>query len=127
MSNRTALARSGTNSPMRLWQMRSCVGSITARATTARRRSQRRRTIFHGVKTSSGARSTIRRADQQMAAFSSVPDVKRIVYLVINFDDALGQYIDGYLAQIQERREEFLVPGVEVVLDMKPRVLGFVP
>jgi hypothetical protein len=65
--------------------------------------------------------STIRRADQQMAASSSAPDIKRIVYLVINFDDSLHEYVDDYLAQIQQRKEEFVVPGLEIVLDVKPK------
>jgi hypothetical protein len=65
--------------------------------------------------------STIRRADQQMAASSSAPDIKRIVYLVVNFDDSLHEYVDDYLAQIQQRREEFVVPGLEIVLEVKPK------
>lgn len=64
--------------------------------------------------------STVRSADQQMAAFSSVPDVKRIVYLVINFDDAFHESVDDYLAQISKKREEFMVSGLEVILDVKP-------
>ena len=65
--------------------------------------------------------STIRRADQQMAAFSSAPDMKRIIYLVINFDDRLHECVDDYLVQIPEKREEFMMPGLEVILDVKPK------
>ncbi len=65
--------------------------------------------------------STIRRADQQMASFSSAPDLKRIAYLVVNFDDWLHECVDDYLSQIPERREEFMIPGLEVVLDVKPQ------
>ena len=65
-------------------------------------------------------RSTVRYADDQMAAFCSMPDVKRIIYLVINLDDRLHECVDDYLAQIQEKREEFLIPGLEVILDVKP-------
>jgi hypothetical protein len=65
--------------------------------------------------------STIGRADQQMAAYSSAPDIERIVYLVVNFDDSLHEYVDDYLAQIQQRKEEFVVPGLEIVLDVKPK------
>lgn len=64
--------------------------------------------------------STIRDADQQMAAFSSAPDVNRIVYLVINFEDRFHEYVDDYLVQISEKRGEFMMPGLEVVLDVKP-------
>jgi hypothetical protein len=64
--------------------------------------------------------STVRGADQQMAAFSSAPDTKRIIYLVVNFDDRLHECVSGYLVQISEKREEFMMPGLEVVLDVKP-------
>ena len=56
-----------------------------------------------------------------MAASSSAPDIKRIVYLVVNFDDSLHEYVDDYLVQIQQRSEEFVVPGLEIVLDVKPK------
>lgn len=65
--------------------------------------------------------STIRGADQQMAMFSSAPDMKRIVYLVINFDDGLHECVDDYLVQIPEKRAEFMMPGLEVVMDVKPK------
>jgi hypothetical protein len=65
--------------------------------------------------------STIRHADQQMAAFSSAPDIQRIIYLVINFDDSLHEYVDDYLVQIQEQKEQFVLPGLEIVLDVKPK------
>ncbi len=55
-----------------------------------------------------------------MAAFSSAPEMKRIIYLVINFDDRLHEGVDDYLVQISEKREEFMMPGVEVILDVKP-------
>jgi hypothetical protein len=63
---------------------------------------------------------TIRGADQQMAAFSLAPALKRIIYLVINFDDRLHECVDDYLVQIQEKREEFMMPGLEIILDVKP-------
>jgi hypothetical protein len=65
--------------------------------------------------------STIRGADQQMGAFSSSLDMKRIVYLVINFDDWLHEGVDDYLIQMTERRDDFVMPGLEVVLEMKPK------
>lgn len=64
--------------------------------------------------------STVRRADEQMAAFCSMPDMKRIVYLVINFDDWLHECAGDYLVQIRDKREEFMMPGLEVILDVKP-------
>jgi hypothetical protein len=65
--------------------------------------------------------STIRRADQQMAAFSLAPDVNRIVYVVINFDDSLHEYVDDYLVQIEAQKDEFMVAGLEIILDVKPK------
>lgn len=71
--------------------------------------------------------STVRRADRQMAAFSSQPNVKRIAYLVIDFASAMQDDVDDYLRQIQERREEFAVPGLEIILDVKARTLVVMP
>ena len=65
--------------------------------------------------------STIKYADQQMAAFSSALDTKRIIYIVINFDDRLHEYVDDYLTQIHEREKEFVLPGLDIVLDVKPK------
>jgi hypothetical protein len=65
--------------------------------------------------------STIRRADLQMAAFSLETDIKRIVYIIVNFDDWLHEYVDDYLTQIQEREKEFVLPGLEIVVDAKPK------
>ena len=65
--------------------------------------------------------STIKRADLQMAAFSSVLEIKRIIYLVINFDDGLHEYVDDYLIQIREQNEVFVMPGLEIILDVKPK------
>ena len=56
--------------------------------------------------------TTIRRADRQMAAFSSAPEVARIIYLVIDFDDSLHEYVDDYLAQIDtDAHDDLLIPG----------------
>lgn len=65
--------------------------------------------------------STIRNADRQMAAFSSALDTKRIIYVVINFDDRLHEYVEDYLIQIQEQEQEFVLPGLDIILDAKPK------
>ena len=67
--------------------------------------------------------STIKRADEQIAAFAPSPGIKRIVYLAIDFDEALHAYVEDYLAQIQARRTEFVAPGLEIVLDVGARVV----
>lgn len=65
--------------------------------------------------------STIRDAERQMADYSPESEIKRIIYLVIDFDAALYMHIDAYLAQIEERREEFVAPELEIVFDTKRR------
>lgn len=64
--------------------------------------------------------STIRSADQQMSVFSAAQDVKKIAYLVINFDDRFHECVDDYLVQISDKREGFMMPGLEIILDVKP-------
>jgi hypothetical protein len=71
--------------------------------------------------------STTRHADRQMAAFSSALDTKRIIYVVINFDDRPHEYVDNYLIQIQEREKEFVLPGLDIVLDAKPKFYSASP
>ena len=56
-----------------------------------------------------------------MAAFSSAMDTRRIIYVVINFDDRLHEHVDDYLIQIQKQEKEFVLPGLEIVLDTKPK------
>ncbi|MDI1284279.1 MAG: hypothetical protein PSV46_07775 [Reyranella sp.] len=66
-------------------------------------------------------RTTVERADQQMGAYSSTRDIKRIIYFVINFDDWLHECIDDCLVQISGKRDVFMMPGLEVVLEVKPK------
>ncbi len=58
-------------------------------------------------------------ASQQMSAYCTEDDVKRIVYVIINFDDLLHEYIDNYFKQIQEYIAEHSFPNLEVVFDVK--------
>jgi hypothetical protein len=62
----------------------------------------------------------IRAAAVQMHAYCAEVDARRVVYIIVNFDDRLGEYSERYRVQI----DKFLVnnqpPGVEIELDIKP-------
>jgi hypothetical protein len=69
--------------------------------------------------------SDLRKAKSQMDAFSSNPAVKRIVYVIINFDDGLHEYSDRYQSQIDAfLKSHNPVPEIEVRLDIKPPFYG---
>jgi hypothetical protein len=59
-------------------------------------------------------------ASQQMGAYCADADVKRIVYIIINFDDLLHEYIDSYFKQIEKYIVDHPFPNLEVVFDVKP-------
>lgn len=56
------------------------------------------------------------KAKDQMASFSNVPKVRRVVFVVINFDDRLGEYKDWYYEQIDNYLKVDSIPKIEVVL-----------
>ena len=64
--------------------------------------------------------STLRDAEAQMNAFSQAAGVRKIAYVIVNFDDRLGEYADRYRAQIDERHSKITPPDIEVELDIKP-------
>ena len=55
-----------------------------------------------------------------MNAFSQAAGVRKIAYVIVNFDDRLGEYADRYRAQIDERHSKITPPDIEVELDIKP-------
>jgi len=65
-------------------------------------------------------RADCEQASQQMSAYCTDDDVKRIVYFVINFDDLSHGYIDNYSKQFKEYIAEHSLPNLEVVFDVKP-------
>jgi predicted DNA-binding ArsR family transcriptional regulator len=65
-------------------------------------------------------RSTCEQAARQLNAYCLLSDVKKIVYLVINFDDILHEYSGNYSAQIEKYIAEHTLPNIEVVIDIKP-------
>jgi len=65
-------------------------------------------------------RSDIGRASTQMSAFDPDPAARRIVYVVVNFDDLLHEYGPECRAHIEAELAASPPAGVEVVLDIKP-------
>ena len=66
-------------------------------------------------------KSTITSARDQMEAYNSGGSGRRIVYMIVNFDDSLNQYVDDYSSQIQEFTAAQPIPNVEIVFHMKPK------
>jgi len=60
-------------------------------------------------------------AKTQMNAYDASVGIKRIAYIVVNFDDSLHEYSDRYRLQIdQYMRMNNPTPEVEVTFDIKP-------
>jgi hypothetical protein len=59
--------------------------------------------------------STIRDAQHQMYAYDTNSAAKRIVFIVINFDDPFGEYIDYYFSQIDQHLAAAETNGIDIV------------
>jgi len=64
--------------------------------------------------------STLRTARDQMTIYSEGADTKKIVYLVIDYDDILHQFAPTYSKQLEAFFAQRPVPGLDVELDIKP-------
>jgi hypothetical protein len=60
------------------------------------------------------------KANSQMLAHDADLSTKKIVYVIVNFDDCLYEYGDRYQTQIIRYVSEHPIPGLEVVFDIKP-------
>ena len=60
-------------------------------------------------------------AKDQMDAYN--PDARKIAYVVINFDDWVGDYTEEHLAQIEHFFRHTLRPGVDLVADVRTSFL----
>lgn len=56
------------------------------------------------------------KAKSQMVSFNNTLGVRHITFVVVNFDDSLGEYKDWYYEQIDKHLEVTLIPRLEVVL-----------
>lgn len=64
--------------------------------------------------------SALAQANAQMIGYEANQATKKIVYVVVNFDDRLHEYGDEYRRQIEECLRSNSVPELEVILDIKP-------
>ena len=55
-----------------------------------------------------------------MTTYSQDADVKKVVYLVINYDDILHEWAATYSAQLAAFIANNPVPGLDIELDIKP-------
>ena len=62
----------------------------------------------------------LRNAKKQMDVYAGSSDAREIVYIVVNFDDSLHQYVDDYKAQIDAFLSTNQSPELEVQFDIKP-------
>jgi hypothetical protein len=56
----------------------------------------------------------------KLHAFSGDVGTRRIVLVVINFDDSLHEYADRYESQINEHMAKVSMPDIQVAFDIKP-------
>ena len=60
--------------------------------------------------------SDLKKAKQQMEAYCCGTHIKRIAYVIINFDDLLAEYKADYFQQIDRYLADNSFPGIEIVL-----------
>jgi hypothetical protein len=65
-------------------------------------------------------RSTLESATKQMAAYDADTSIRRIVYVVVTFDDNLHEYADDYSRQIERFVAAKPVPEIDVAFHIKP-------
>jgi hypothetical protein len=58
--------------------------------------------------------STLALAHRQLLAYDPSPNARRIAFLVLNFDDRLGEYKTDYYKQIDQYLAGHSIPGLEV-------------
>ena len=64
--------------------------------------------------------SDIETANSQMAAYGADNSIRRIVYIIVNFDDRSHEYGDDYSAQIDSFIAANPTPQIEIVFHIKP-------
>jgi hypothetical protein len=65
--------------------------------------------------------SDIETAKSQMAAYDANNTMRKIVYIIVNFDDRLHEYRDDHSAQIDSFIAANPTPKIEIVFHIKPR------
>jgi hypothetical protein len=64
--------------------------------------------------------STMAKAKGQICAYLEGRPGKKVIFMVINFDDSLHEYADDYGEQIREFLDKSQLAGIEVQLDIGP-------
>jgi hypothetical protein len=65
--------------------------------------------------------SDLAAADAQMNAYDASQSIKRIAYVIVNFDDSNHEYSGLYRVQIEQYiKLSNPAPGLDVVLNIKP-------
>ena len=59
--------------------------------------------------------SALRKAKSQMASYNNAPKVRHIAFMVINFDDLLGEYKTNYYEEIDRYLDRMDIGEIEVV------------
>jgi hypothetical protein len=65
--------------------------------------------------------ATLKAAETQMKSYRSDGIARRMVYVILNFDDLLNEYGEDYLGQIQAFVTSSDLPKVEIIFDVKPK------
>lgn len=65
--------------------------------------------------------ATLVAAETQMKSYCPDGTARQIVYVILNFDDLLNQYVEDYLVQIRDFVTNSEVPDVEIAFDVKPK------
>jgi hypothetical protein len=69
-------------------------------------------------------KSDLEHAKKQMLTYNPDSTVKKIVYVIVNYDDNLHEYGDTYRSQIAQFIANNPVPDLEVEFDIKPPFYG---
>lgn len=59
--------------------------------------------------------SDLEKAKCQMVSYNNSPDVRHVAFVVVNFDDSLGEYKTDYYKEIDQYLAGIPVAGIEVV------------
>lgn len=65
--------------------------------------------------------STLTKARTQIESYCGDPEVQKYVYVVLNFNEILHEYVENYTAQLLEFCAGINLSSVEIVFDVKPR------
>ena len=65
--------------------------------------------------------NALKTADAQMSSYRPNAGIRKIVYVILNFDDNLHEYVENYLVQLRDFYASAELPNVEIIFDVKPK------